>query len=152
MKSFKFRYSNTVWILLALVLVLSLAGLIWNIFNLIEFLPTGSYKVGTYSLIVVLTAILTLLVISVMVYGRYIIKDGKLYSYFGFIRSKMEINDIICLTHFKKSDKLVAYFKDETYTVIVISPEFYEEFISTVRKVNPSILYDAKIDGEDTPE
>ena len=95
MKSFKFRYSNTVWILLALVLVLSLAGLIWNIFNLIEFLPTGSYKVGTYSLIVVLTAILTLLVISVMVYGRYIIKDGKLYSYFGFIRSKMEINDII---------------------------------------------------------
>lgn len=152
MKSFRFRYSNTVWILLSLVLVLSLTGLIWNIFNLIEFLPTGSYKVGTYSIIVALTALLTVLVVSVMVYGRYVIKDGKLYSYFGFIRSKMEINDIICLTHFKKSDKLVAYFKDGTYTVIVISPDFYEEFISSVRKVNPSILYDAKIDGEDTPE
>ena len=152
MKSFRFRYSNTVWVLLSLVLVLSLTGLIWNIFNLIEFLPTGSYKVGTYSIIVALTALLTVLVVSVMVYGRYVIKDGKLYSYFGIIKSKIDIKDIICITHFKKSDKLVAYFKDETYTVIVISPELYDKFIMAIREINSAVLYDAKIDGEDTPE
>jgi hypothetical protein len=81
-----------------------------------------------------------------------VIKNGKLYSYFGLIRSKIDLADIICLTHFKKSDKLVAYFKDGTYTVIVIASQEYGEFVRSVREQNPSILYNAKIDGEDTPD
>ncbi|MBE5733420.1 MAG: hypothetical protein E7347_00040 [Clostridiales bacterium] len=151
MKSFRFRYARSVWVLLVIVAILSIAGLAWNVFNLIEFLPTGSFKVGTYSLIVLLNLALTILVISLMLYGRYVIKNGKLYSYFGFICSKINVDDIICITHFKKSDKLVAYFKEGTYTVIVISPQEYDDFVKSIREINRSILFNAKIDGEDTP-
>ena len=53
--------------------------------------------------------------------------------------------------HFKKSDKLVIYFKDDSFTVIVISPEDYSDFVVALREVNPQIYYGVKIDGEDTP-
>ncbi|MBQ3219956.1 MAG: hypothetical protein IJB32_05130 [Clostridia bacterium] len=151
MKKFRFKYSNTVWILLAVVLALSIAGLIWNVFNLTEYLWAGAFKITVYALIIALTAFLVVFVISIMVYGQYEIKNACLYTYFGFVKSKEEISNIIQITHFKKSDKLVVYFSDEKYTVIVISNTEYERFILALREVNPKIIYNTQIDGEDTP-
>lgn len=149
--SFKFRYAPTVWALLFVVLILSIVGCGWNILNLIEYSFLGAFKTVTYALLVLATGFLGITVISIMVYGRYVVKDGTLYTYFGFIRNKTLISDIIGVTHFKKSNKLVVYFKDDKYTVIVISPEEYDSFISAIREFNSSIVYDARIDGEDTP-
>ena len=151
MKNFRFKYSITVWILLAVVLALLVSGLVWNIFNLTQYINAGTFKIVVYSLIIALTGFLTLFVISVMAYGVYRIKDGYLYTCFGFIVSKEKISSVVEITHFKKSDKLVVYFADEKYTVIVISPAQYESFILEMRKVNPKIMYDSRIDGEDTP-
>ncbi len=152
MNSFRFRYTKTVWVLLILVLILSGVGVAWNVFNLITFINEGIVKPIAYTLIILLTGFLFAFVISVMVCGRYIIKDDCLYERFGFLYSKTPLDQIVSLIHFKKSDKLVAYFKDAKYTVIVISPSEYDAFISAVRRINPAIAYDARIDGEDTPE
>ena len=150
MKSFKFRYSKTVWLLLVLVIILSVVGFVWNIFNIVH--ARGStFNLISYYIIAAITAFITVLVVSVMAYGRYVIKGGYLYTYFGFIKSKTTLTDIIAVTHFKKSNKLVVYFKTEEYTVIVISPEEYDDFILALRGANPSIKYDAQIDGEETP-
>ena len=35
-EKFRFKYSTSVWLLLALVVVLSIAGMVWNIFNINE--------------------------------------------------------------------------------------------------------------------
>lgn len=151
MKKFTFKYSVTVWVLLSIVLILSIVGLGWNIFNLIEFIQAGAFRIIAYSLICLLTAFLLVIVISVMIYSKYVIKDGYVYSCFGIIRSKEKISEIVEITHFKKSDKLVVYFNDGKYTVIVISPEFYDAFVLAVRQSNKSIIFDVKIDGEDIP-
>jgi hypothetical protein len=152
MKSFKFRYSKTVWILLCVVLLLSVSGICWNVFNLFTFINEGAFKTISYSLIILLTTFLLAFVISVMAFGRYVIKDKELIQYFGFLKSKIPLDDILTITHFKKSNKLVMYFKDAKYTVIVISPYEYDEFIVSIRKANPSISFSSKIDGEDLPE
>ena len=149
--SFKFRYAPTFWALLFVVLILSIVGCGWNILNLIEYSFLGAFKTVTYALIVLATGFLAFTVVCIMAYGRYVVKDGALYTCFGFIKNKTLIDDIIAVTHFKKSDKLVVYFKDEKYTVIVISPSEYSEFISAIRELNSAIVYDARIDGEDTP-
>ena len=151
MKSFKFRYSLIVWILLCLVIALSVAGLIWNVYNVIAFIDVDNLKTITFIAICVLTAFLTIFAVSVAVYGRYVIKNGSLTSYFGFAKTKFDICDVVQITLFKKSNKLVTYFSDSTYTVIVISPEEYSDFILAMREVNPKIIYDTQIDGEDTP-
>ena len=151
MKSFRFKYSSTVWVLLFLVLILSVAGVLWNVFNLIEYSWAGTFKIAVYTLLVIMTGALTILVLSLMVYGKYVIKNNCLYTCFGVFKNKTPIKEIIQITHFKKSDKLVMYFNDNKYTVVVIAKENYEQFVLAVREVNPSVIYNAKIDGEDTP-
>lgn len=152
MNSFKFRYSKSVWVLLIIVLILSALGIGWNVFNLVTFLNEGAIKIVAYSLIILLTAFLFVFVLSVMACGRYLIKDNYLIQNFGFISTKTPLSAVLSIIHFKKSDKLVVYFKDAKYTVIVISPTEYDDFISALRKQNPSIAFDCRIDGEDLPE
>lgn len=151
MKKFRFCYSGIVWVMLSAVLALSAFGLYWNVINVLNINLEYAFRAVSNIIIGLINLALFIFVISVMVYGRYVIKDGELISYFGFIKTKTDIKEIVQFTHFKKSNKLVAYFKDSKYTVIVITPNEYEEFILSVREINPAIIYDTKIDGEDTP-
>lgn len=151
MKKFRFKYSTTIWLLLAVVVVLSVAGVAWNIFNIKEYLWAGTLKITVYAVIVAVTGFIAILAISVMAYGFYVVKGENLYVCFGIIRSRMKISEITQISHFKKSDKLVVYFTDQKYTVIVISPAEYDLFIKTIREINNKVIYSAEIDGEDTP-
>ncbi len=150
MKKFRFKYAPSVWILLSIVLLLSVAGLIWNIFNFVEFLSLShTFKVISSAIISLVCLFLTIFVLSVIFYGNYLIKGDFLFNNFGFFKSKLKIEDIVCISLFKKSNKLVAYFSNQTYTVIVIDENLYDEFVVSLRKVNQKIIYDTRIDGED---
>ena len=152
MKKYKFRFTSIVWVLLAIVVIITLAGLAFNVRNLVNSIPYGSKKIVFNSIIVLFNAFLVLLSISVMFSSKYVIKNGKLYTQFGIVWTKTELSEIVQFTHFKKSDKLVMYYKSAEYSVIVISPTEYENFILSAREINPQIIYDAKIDGEETPK
>lgn len=152
MKKFKFKYSIAVYILLILTLALSLAGVIWNIFNVLHYPEGQNFKIVSFCIIAVLSAAIFVFVLSVLFYGRYVVKGDYLYTCFGFVKNKTPLSDVIEITHFKKSDKLVIYYKTEEYSVIVISPEQYDDFILAVRDKNKNVVFDARIDGEDTPE
>ncbi len=152
MKSYKFRYSIAIWVLLGLLIALSIVGVVWNIYNIIAFFSIDWIKVATFTVICALAMVLVVFGVSVAVYGRYTVKGGQLTSCFGFLKTKYDICDIVEITHFKKSNKLVTYFSDQTYTVIVIDPNEYTDFVMTIREINPQIIYDTQIDGEDTPE
>ncbi len=150
MKTFRFKYTPTVWVLLIAVLILSASGLGLNIFNLVELYSlANTFKLISYAVIVFITLCLSIFVLSVIFYGKYVIKGQTICVCFGFFKSKYKIDDIVCFSLFKKSNKLVAYFADQTYTVIVIDESFYDDFVLSVRKINPKIIYDTKIDGED---
>lgn len=151
MKSFRFKYSTLVWVLLSLVLALSLCGLVWNVFSIIEYAGLNTIKVLSASVLTALCLLLTIVSVSIMLYGKYVIKGDTLYTYFGIIRSKLEISKITQIIHFKKSDKLVAYFNQKDFIIILIAPAFYDAFTLALREVNKAIIYDNKIEGEDTP-
>ena len=149
MQKFRFKYTPTVWVLLFLVLALSFGGLLWNIFNLTQYLFAGAFKIVVYSLIILLTSLLTAFVISIMVMGRYVIKNGYLYTQFGFVFEKCKIEDVSDIVHHKKSDKLVVYFTDKKFTFIVVSPLEYERFIKAMRSENTKITFSSA--DEDQP-
>ena len=151
MKSFKFKFNTVTWVLLAVVLALSIAGLAWNIFSATQFAPINKGKMISSIIMCVLCGFLGFLSASVMTGGKYVVTDKAIISYMGIIKSTFDINDVTEITHFKKSDKLVVYFKPDRYVVIVIAPTQYDLFIKTVRQVNPAITFDSQIDGEDTP-
>lgn len=142
MNNFKFAYGKGVWILLALAIPLAAAGLGWNIYNLVYFAEEGIYKILAYGLSVLICGALLAFCISVAVYGRYVFKNGCIYLRFGFVYTKTKAEDVVRITHFIKSDKLVIYFKDAKYSVVVIAPELYKEFISAVKALNPNVITD----------
>lgn len=151
MKSFKFRYSGVVWILLALVTILSFIGLGWNIFSLTEYFGINQIKTVSHFIMSGLCALLAFTTLSIIIYGRYKIKKGCLITYLGYLKSKVKIQEVTELVHFTKSNKLVAYYKDDKYSIIVISPEDYDDFVLAMREVNAKIVYSKRIDGEQTP-
>lgn len=149
MKKFRFQYPTIVWVLTSIILVMCTLGFCWNVFNLIELSWSNTVKIFSYVAIATITFGLTVFSISLLVYGKYVIKNGFLYTFFGFIRTKINISDIVGITLFKKTNKLVIYLKEQSYSVIVISPDKYDAFTLALLEQNKQILYDTKIDGEE---
>ena len=149
MKSFRFKYSQLVWALLLLVFIILLAGVCWNIYTLIANWGVSTTKTVTNFITLALTLFLLVFVISIVAFSKYTIKNGNVIVNFGFIKTKTPINEIVQFTHFKKSDKLVVYFKDAKYSVIVISKDNYQDFVLAVREHNHNIIYDNRIEGEE---
>ena len=151
MKKYRFKYNAITWVLLTVVLALGTGGLIWNIFNLEEYVWAGTFKIIAYSMIILVNILLIVFDLSVMLFGYYKIEGMSVICRFGIIKTVYDVNAVVEITHFKKSDKLVMYFKDATYTVIVIAKSEYEDFILSLRKINREIIYDTRIEGEDNP-
>ncbi len=141
---FRFKFSPLIYGLLALVVALSIAGLAWNIYNLFAVQNQGALQTVSYVVIGVISLAVLAISLGVLLFGYYVIKGTKLYVYFGFIRTFVDLNDVIAITHFKLSDKLVIYYKDEKFSVITISPKKYDDFISAVLKINGNVIFSSK--------
>ena len=140
MKKFTFKYTARVGVLLSIILALCVAGLVWNGFILHALDKNDKLKIFINVLITLINVAILITVLSVMVHGRYVIKNDKLIVCFGFIKTTFLISDIVQITHFKQLNKLVVYFKSEEYSVIVISIEKYSDFSNKLKDVNPNII------------
>lgn len=152
MSVFKFKYSHAIWILLSCICALCTAGLVLNIINAVEYSPLGAIKIAKYICTCLINLFILIFVVAVMLNGKYVIKNGALYLRFGFISVKTDANEIVQITHFKKSDKLVMYFCDQKFSVVVIDKKDYDNFVLALRKENAKILYENAIEGEDLPK
>ena len=139
MKKFKFKFSPLIWTLLFVVLGLCLAGLGFNVFNLINYIPLGATKIVIYALMIALITFLIVLDVSIILFGYFTIDDKLLCAKFGLIKTK--ITNVVLQ---KKDGKLVVYASDEKYLVVVIAPELYDDFVLALRAKNKSIAYNVK--------
>ena len=155
MKVYKFVFSSIAKILMFIALVLTLLGGVWNIFNIITYTSyaiVNWVKIGGYILLLVFDLFLLVLDVCIMINSKYTLDSQKIILSYGFIRSKFKIEEIIAITHFKISNKLVVYLETGKFTVINIDTNSYEDFVLSVREYNKSIIYNSKTDGEDTAD
>lgn len=147
MKKFKFNYSPVVWALIAIVIALSVASVVWNVYNVVFFIKVSTFKAVLYSLTVLISLFLAILALGICFYGCYTVDEKNLISHFGIIYSRIELKDVSGIVRFKKTNKLVIYLKGGKFSVILISPALYDDFISSLIKSNPEIAYSCE-DGE----
>ncbi len=147
MKKFKFNYSALIWVLISLVIVLSIASVVWNVYNIAFFIKVSTTKAVLYSLTVIISLFLAVLALGICFYGCYTIDEKNLISHFGIVYSRIELKNVSGVVRFKKTNKLVLYLKGGKFTVILISPAEYDDFISLLIKTNPEIAYSCE-DGE----
>lgn len=142
MKSFRISFSPIVFALLALVILLTGAGVGWNIFNIIHAYDT--FKIVIYVITGLLSLVLFICAVAVIFYSRYSFKNKKLIATFGIIPSSYDLSKAVRLTHFKISDKLVLYFSDATYTTILIKSQYYADFSSMLKSECDYVIIDSE--------
>lgn len=151
MKKYKFSSSTLAKILLVLVFVLCTIGIVWNVINLIGSTNKSVFNIILYCVSIVLAVILNVFAIAIFFFSGYAIDEKNLTISLGFNKNKTPLEEIVAITLFKKSNKLVLYFAEQKYTVVVIKPSEYESFVLELRAKNNKIVYNAQIDGEDMP-
>ena len=140
-KTFAFLYSPLATLLIIATAVMFAAAAAVNIYDAVKFYDTHTARCVFAIIVAALSVVPLVLAISAVAYGRYLIKGNFLYCRFGLIFFKTDILTIFQLTEFKAQNKLVMYFKDEKYSVAVISEKYYQDFYKALKAVNPEITY-----------
>lgn len=140
-KKFPFGYSALAITLIVAAVLVFLAGVAVNVYDAVKFYGTNTSKCVFAIIVATLSLLPTILALSALIYGRYVVRGKFLYCRFGLIFSKTDISEIFQLTEFKAQNKLVMYFKNEKYSVAVINEKYYQEFYKALKEVNPEITY-----------
>jgi len=138
---FRFRYGVLTWVLLSLVAVVLVFGTVKNFYDFLVTYEVSSSRAIFCAVISALCLILLAITVSVAISGKYIVKDGTLTMKLGVFATKTDISLITQISHFKKQDKLVIYLKSGKYSVIVINPAEYSDFINAIKAENPNIPF-----------
>ena len=93
--------------------------------------------------VVLLVAVLALVIfISVLAHSVYKITDKQIVLRFGIIKS-------VKIHRFTKTNKLVLYFKDQRFTVVVVKPEWYGDFVQDILARGKHIEYETSEEEEE---
>ena len=144
MKLYPFKLSKGAIIGCIAGIVLGLAGIGFTLFRIIV-LELGFENANTLiqHIVTIVASLLAITIFSsILLRSTYKLTDSELILWFGFIKSSYKLQDMESIHLFTKSNKLVIYFKDEHYTVIVVKPEWFNEFTKDICSRNPKIRYD----------
>ncbi len=151
MKTYKFRFSKPILILSILaILVAAGGGIGWTVYRMIH-IGFQTVLLGIqYVVLLLVSALVIVIFVSLLIRSFYTVTDKEIVLWFGIIKSSYKIADIESVHLFTKTNKLVIYFKNDKYTVIVVKPEWYNEFTKELLSKNESIRYDVSTsDGTD---
>ena len=140
MKKIKFKFNSAVLLLLGLVIFLCLGGCAWNIYSAVVYHGFEQLKFFSYLITAILTLAIAVFAIITLLSSHYTVKDDKFILRLGLIVEKTDLAQIVQITHFKKKDKLVVYFSDKKYSVIVIDKEKHDDFIDMLKNQNSAIV------------
>ena len=145
MKIFKFRFSKLTLAFIYAGIILAVAAFAITLYNVITTdysLETSvSYSIIGYVAMFIVSVLLLVILISLLLSSYYSVSGDVLKTSFGIIKSKFKISNIEKVVLDRSTDKLTAHFKDGTFIVIIVKPEWYEDFISELLKSNPQLEY-----------
>jgi len=143
-KYYPFAFSPLLIILMIAALLLCAAGFVlttWRLIGAISEKTADVYSWAQSLILYFVSAFLSALIISMFIRSRYTLTKDKLILTFGFIKTAYLIKDIFSVHLFQGKNKLAVYFDDfrTKYTVIVVNPEWYDDFAQELLKRKPSI-------------
>lgn len=145
MKIFKFKFSKLTTAFIYAGIVLAVAAFGITLYNVIKadyiYTDKAIYSIIGYVAMFIVSVLLLVILISLLFSSYYSLGGDELKTSFGIIKSKFRISDIEKVILDRSSDKLAVYFKDESFVMIVVKPEWYEEFVNELLKCNPKIEY-----------
>lgn len=145
MKIFKYKFTKLITAFIYVGLALSVLAFALNTYFLIVS-DIGAaanivYPILQYSLMYFVSVALFVILLSLLLSSYYSV-DGKTFkTSFGIIKSKYDVEKIDSIVLDKNTNKLSVYFDENTFIVIVVKEEWYEDFINALMEANPKIEY-----------
>ncbi len=137
-KYFKYQFTKLMVLLAILVLLFCGVGIGISVYRIYRFGVHGfiGFLQSPFLILICLFAIA--LVCAVLVKSQYVVTDTHYITQFGFIKSKYLIKDVTALVLDSDTKKLTVYVGEE-YSVLSMTPQWQDEFIAALRKINPNI-------------
>lgn len=144
MNTYRFKLSKAAIIGCIIGILLGLTGIVFTVLRILSpNLGFSSPQLIIQHVVILIVSLLALILFpSILIRSVYKINDKELVLWFGFIKSVYSIQEMESIHLFTKSNKLVIYFKDERYTVIVVKPDWFNEFTKDLCSRNSKIRYD----------
>ena len=152
MKSYKFRFSKLVLVLIGLAIAAALAAVAYTVYRIYLYGFSSPLLVIQHVAVLIVAALAIVIFVSLLIRSVYKITDTQIILWFGIVKQTFKIADIESVHLFTKTNKLVIYFKDDKYTVIVVKPEWYNEFTKEILARNDKIRYDVSTTDKDERE
>ena len=152
MKSYKFRFSKLVLVLIGLAIAAALAAVAYTVYRIYLYGFSSPLLVIQHVAVLIVAALAIVIFVSMLIRSVYKITDTQIILWFGIVKQTFKIADIESVHLFTKTNKLVIYFKDDKYTVIVVKPEWYNEFTKEILARNDKIRYDVSTTDKDETE
>lgn len=152
MKSYKFKFSKLVLVLIGLAIAAALAAVAYTIYRIYLYGFSSPLLVIQHVAVLIVAALAIVIFVSLLIRSVYKITDTQIILWFGIVKQTFKIADIESVHLFTKTNKLVIYFKDDKYTVIVVKPEWYNEFTKEILARNDKIRYDVSTTDKDETE
>jgi hypothetical protein len=158
MKTFRYQFTLLMKILIYVALAVCLFGFAYNVYQVCTVGLSDTtrvvYKVIQYALMFFVTIALFAILVGLLASSYYAITDKQLKTHFGFIVSKYEISKIEKIVLDRASGKLTVLFSETLFINIVIKKDSYDDFVSAILKVKPTIEYEilSKDSTDPTPK
>ena len=145
---FRYKFSKPITALIYISIALCFVGVGINIFLIItgdvKSAANPVYPIIQYTLMFLIPAVLLIILVSLLISSYYSIEDKYFKTIFGIIKSKYEISDIETVILDRTTNKLSVYFKNNSFIVVVVKDEWYNEFIDALCKANRNISFSIK--------
>lgn len=137
---FKYRFTKLMIALSCAVILLCAVGIGLSIWRITR---NGVHQFGDFlksPFLIAICAFGIVIMISVLIRSRYVVTDGEFIMQFGIIKSKYAIKDFTSVTLDTDTRKIAVYMGEEFF-IVVISPEYNNDFVQALRAVNPDIEF-----------
>lgn len=145
MKVFKFKYSKLTTAFIYIGLALAVAAFGVTLYTVIkgDVFRTNNpvYPIISNSVMFLVSVLLFVILISLIISSNYSVGNNTLTTSFGIIKSKFKIDTIKSVMLDRQTNKLTVHFVNNSFILIAVKPEWYDEFISELIKNNPNIEY-----------
>lgn len=158
MKIFKFKFTKLTYAMIYAGLVLAAAAFGVNTYFVFsEGISSAAdilYPIIQYTVTYFVSILLFVILIGLLISSYYSVEGKTLKTSFGIIKSKYDIGNIETIALDRTTDKLSVNFSNNSYMVIVVKEEWYEELIQALLDANPKIEFTirSKENNENDPK
>lgn len=137
---FKIKFSKTIYFLCVAIFLLCGAGLGVSVWRIARFGITGFTDALKSPFLIAICIFCIVLVVSILARSQYALDDKHLFTQYGFVKSKFVVKDMTSMVLNTETKKLTVYF-GEQFIVLSTLPEWSEELVRALLKINPNIDY-----------